>query len=118
MTELIPPFVAGWLLTAALLVIFHLLFDDQVEEVRYILGAGAICTGCSLTGLLIDNPILTFGPWIVTSSGLVVIVMQWFERRARTRETNAQKSGEIVGIARGLTQEIIDRGNQEPRSRN
>lgn len=107
MTQFVPAFFVGWLLTMSLLVTFHQLWNDAIEEVRYGLGAGAICAGCSVAGLIIDSPILMFGPWVISSAGLVIVLIQWFERRTR-------RHGELTGIARGLSEELRDVA-REPR---
>jgi hypothetical protein len=111
MVAYLPAIGAGWLLCLLLLIVFHLLFDGAIEEVRYGLGAGSICAGCALAGLIMDAPLLTFGPAIVTSSGLVIIAWQYAERRIKDHKTRAQRRGEIAGAARGmLTQDVIDAG--------
>lgn len=113
MNAYLPAIGAGFLLCLLLLIIFHLLFDGASEEVRYSLGAGSICAGCALSGLILDAPLLTFGPAIITSSGLVIIVWQYIERHSKARTERAHRSGEIVGAARGiLTQDAIDQGGQ------
>jgi len=114
--DLLPAFLAGWVLTFVLLAIEHLLWKDAPRVVRYCLGAGTICTGCTLTGLLLDNPILAFGPWCIASAGVLTAAWTWYDDRAKATLKTAQKRGEVVGITRGLTQEAIDRGSD--RSRN
>jgi hypothetical protein len=114
----LPAFIAGWLFTLTLLIIFHLLWNDAIEEIRYGLGAGAICAGCALAGLIIDNELLTFGPAIITSSGLIIVLIQWLERRADERKAKAQKRGEVIGAAHGLTQEIIDGSGERSHRQN
>jgi membrane protein implicated in regulation of membrane protease activity len=109
-TVLIPAFLAGWVLTFVLLAIEHLLWKDTPRVVRYCLGAGTICTGCTLAGLLLDNPVLAFGPWTIASAGIITALWTWYDDRTQSAVKNAQKRGEIVGVAKGLTQEIIDRG--------
>lgn len=111
-TEYIAPFLAGWALTLLLLVICHLLWNDVAEEIRYTLGAGAICLGCALTGLILNQPLLIFGPTVVTSAGLVIPLIQHFERGADKARHSAQKNGEIIGMTRGLSQDLIDRGGR------
>lgn len=112
MVLFLPAFLAGWAFTLALLIIFHLLFDTASEEIRYCLGAGAICVGCALAGLILNAPLLTFGPAVITSSGLIIIVWQHVEQRVRAHKTSAERRGEVVGMARGLTQELIDQGGR------
>jgi membrane protein implicated in regulation of membrane protease activity len=115
---LIPAFIAGWLLTLVMLAVEHLLWKDTPRVVRYCLGAGTICAGCSLAGLLLDDPILAFGPWCIASAGVLTAAWTWYDDRAATQAKTAQKRGEIVGAARGLTQELIDRGSERPRPQN
>ncbi len=118
MTQLFPAFAAGWLLTAALLIIEHLLWKNVSVVVRYMLGAGTLCTGCSVAGAILDNAILAIGPWVVASAGLVVVLMYWYDERAASLAKSATKRGEIVGTTKGLTQELIDRGSDRPRNQN
>jgi membrane protein implicated in regulation of membrane protease activity len=122
MTELIPAFAAGWLLTLALLIIEHLLWNDAPRLVRYLLGAGTLCVGCALAGAILDNPLLAFGPWVIASAGLVIVLMTWYDERTARQQQHAQKRGEVIGATRGLTQELIDaggkHGSDRPRSQN
>jgi bacteriorhodopsin len=111
-TALFPAFFTGWIATAALLALMHLLWKDAPREVRYLLGGGAICGGCSLTGLVLDQALLTFGPWVISSSGLLIVAWTVYDRHHESARKAAQKQGEIVGAARGLTQELIDAGGQ------
>lgn len=106
------PLGAGWLLTAALLVIEHLLWSETTTETRYLLGAGAICAGCTLAGLIAEDLLLAIGPWVVASPGLIIVAWRHVERQTTLREHSARKNGEIIGAARGLTQEIIDGGGR------
>lgn len=112
MTHSIIALAAGWLATAALLIIEHLLWKETTTETRYLLGGGAICAGCSVAGAVADSPLLAVGPWVVASAGLLIVIWRWLERQAAEREQNAQKNGEVIGAARGLTQEIIDNGGR------
>lgn len=113
MTALIPAFLAGWILTFALLAVEHLLWKDAHLVVRYCLGGGTICTGCSFAGLILNDPVLTFGPWVIASAGIVTAAWTWFEDRAKAREIAATRRGEITGAARGiLTQDTIDTGGR------
>jgi hypothetical protein len=117
------PFLAGWALTLTLLIIAHLLWDRAPEEVRYALGVGAICLGCALTGLILDQPLLAFGPAVIASAGLVIVAIQHFERLADDKQRSAQKNGEIVGMAKGLARDLSEghdaqSGMDEARRRN
>ncbi len=112
MTHEITALAAGWLLTAALLIIEHLLWSKTTTETRYLLGGGAICAGCSLAGTIAESPLLAIGPWVIASGGLIILVLRWYEQQATHREHGAQKNGELIGAARGLTQEIIDSGGR------
>jgi membrane protein implicated in regulation of membrane protease activity len=109
-TALLPGFLAGWLLTIALLAIEHLLWKEAPRVVRYLLGAGALCLGCSLTGLILDDVLLVFGPWCIASAGMAIAVWTWIEARTQEQRKAARRQGEIVGAARGLTQDLIDQG--------
>jgi hypothetical protein len=113
MTALFPAFLAGWLLTGAALIIEHLLWKTAPRLVRYLLGVGTVCTGCSVVGAILENLLLGIGPWVLASAGLVIVLMTWLDEQRAAREKHARTSGEIVGAARGLTQELID----EPRHR-
>lgn len=113
MIALLPAFVAAWVLTCALLAVEHLLWKDAHLVVRYCLGAGTICTGCSFAGLILNDPVLAFGPWVIASAGIVTAGWTWFEDRANERTKKAQRSGELIGAARNiLTQETIDQGGR------
>lgn len=118
MILLIPAFIAGWLLTLVLLAVEHLLWKDAPRVVRYCLGAGTICAGCTLTGVLLDNPIIAFGPWVIASAGVATAGWTWYDDHSAAKARSAQKRGEIVGAARGLTQELIDRGTERPFDQN
>jgi hypothetical protein len=124
-TQLYPAFVAGWLICVALLVIFHLVWRHAHRTVRYLLGAGAICTGCSVAGAIADSALLAFGPWIIASAGLSIALMTWLEEQSKTAKQNAQKNGEVIATAKGLKHELLnDRGHdaqsdmEQTRSRN
>ena len=108
----------GWVVAGALLLIEHAYFDSEQEETRYMLGAGALCIGMSVAGVIAGSALLVIIPWAVASSGLVIVVIQWYERKAEAGRTTAQKRGEIIGAAKGLTQEMIDRGNNPTRHHN
>jgi bacteriorhodopsin len=119
-TEQIVAILIGWLITAAILVIQHLLWASTSAQVRYLLGTGAICVGCSLTGAILENPLLIIAPWAIASSGLVVLAIHWFEAEQVTKQRQARKTGELVGAARGLLKELQDGQSsmEQNRSRN
>lgn len=108
MIQSVPAFLAGWIVTAALLAIEHLLWRDTPRLVRYLLGGGTLCVGCTIAGALLDNVYLAVGPWFIGSAGLIVVLMTWYDGHAVTRMAAARRTGEIVGAARGLTQELGD----------
>lgn len=114
MIQLLPVALAAWLVTAALLVIEHTYFREQGRLTRYILGGTALCLGTTLAGILSDNAPLAIFPWIVLSSGVVVIGMTWWEREQDKKNRTAQQQGEVIGMARRVHREIsqamIDRG--------
>jgi hypothetical protein len=119
----LPAFLTGWVATTALLALMHLLWKDALREVRYLLGGGALCAGCSLVALILDDPLLLVGPWIVGfPGGLLIVGWTWYERRYQADKHTAQRRGEIVGAAKGLTQELIDaggrRGSDRPGAQN
>lgn len=117
MTALIPAFLAAWLLTLALLAIEHLLWRDAARTVRYLLGAGTICAGCSLAGLILDDALLVFGPWVVASAGMLIAVWTWIEERTQEQRKTVRRQGELIGAAKGLTQELIDHGGRRDAQR-
>lgn len=108
MTHQIPAFLIGWGATAALLIIFHLLFKNAHRTVRYLLGGGALCVGCSVAGAIVDSALLAFGPWVIASAGLIIAGWTWAEEQAKTDNVNARKNGQIVGMARGLKRELLE----------
>ena len=118
--NLIPIILAAWMISAALLAIEHVYFRTQPRLVRYILGTVTICLGTTFAGVLTDNATLAIVPWVVASSGVVVIGLYWNEDKAARDQANAQKRGEVVGMARGLhqalSQEMIDRGDDPTRN--
>lgn len=121
MTEQIVAILIGWLIAASILIIQHLLWAGTSAQVRYLLGTGAICVGCSLTGAILENALLVIGPWAIASSGLVVLVIHWFEAEQVTKQRQARKTGELVGAARGLLQELNNDGQsslEQTRSKN
>lgn len=105
------PVLAGFVLTLLLLIVFHLLWNDTPEEVRYLLGGGAICAGCGLAGLIADDGLMTVGPLLIASAGLAIVLWQWLERRTARHHTAAERRGEITGMAKGLLDELKDRKN-------
>jgi hypothetical protein len=115
-TEYIAPLLAGWIVCLSLVILFHLVWNDAAEEVRYALGAGAILIGCVIAGLLLDQAVLVVAPAFIASAGLIIPLIQHFERKADAAKKRAQKNGEIVGMARGLSQEIIDSGGRSGES--
>lgn len=108
----------GWVLAAALLVVEHAYFDSEHEETRYMLGVGALCIGMSVAGIIADDVLFVIAPWVIASAGLVVVAIQWYERKTQAQARTAQKRGEVIGAAKGLTQEMIDRGNNTSRHQN
>lgn len=107
-----PAFLIGWIVCGLLLVVFHFLWSDTHRIVRYLLGGAALCAGCSVAGLILNDARITFGPWVIASSGLIIALLTWNEERTDKAKRNAQKNGELVGMAKGLTQDVIDRGGQ------
>lgn len=111
-THHLAAFLGGWVTTACLLVIQHLLWANTSRQVRYLLGTGAVCMGCSVAGAILDDAVLAVMPWAIASAGLIILVIYWFEGQQHERERGAQKNGEIIGMAKGLSQDIIDRGGR------
>lgn len=114
----IPALLVGWTLTACLLVIEHLLWRDAPRAVRYLLGGGALCAGCTVAGVIADNALLAVGPWAIASAGLLIVGWTLHEERAARARAQAQRSGELIGAARGLKEEIASRGNDRPSNQN
>lgn len=116
-------FAAGWLVTAALLTLQHLLWRETSRQTRYLLGTGAVCTGCSVAGAVLDDAVLAVMPWAIASAGLLILVLYWFEGQADAKARAAQQNGEIIGMARGLSRELregqdAESGMDEARRRN
>lgn len=120
MTELLAPLFAGWIVCLSLLIIFHLVWNEAAEEVRYALGAGAILIGCAIAGLILEQPMLVIAPPVIASAGLAIPLIQWFERDTVRRAKIAEKNGIIIGTAKGLrqelTQDLIDNGGRSAES--
>lgn len=102
----------AWLTTFAVMQAQHAYFRQLDFRVRYVLGAAAICVGCSAVGVLLENALLAVVPWIMASAGATVIVNYAAEERRERERRAAQQQGEIVGMTRGLTQELIDQGGE------
>lgn len=110
MVELFPALAVTWLICALAFWIEHANWKDAPREVRYLLGGGTLCAGCSIAGALLNDVLLAILPWPIASAGLIVLLLMWLEGRDTKRAERAQRSGEIIGAARGLTQEMIDAG--------
>jgi membrane protein implicated in regulation of membrane protease activity len=113
-----PAFAIGWLVTFLLLIIEHMLWKDQPRLVRYLLGGGTICLGCSVAGAILESMLLGFGAWVIASAGLIVIYLTWQDQRTSKAKQAAAKRGEIIGATKGLTQEIIDGGGERSQHQN
>lgn len=113
MTQLYPAFIPAWLVSVALLALFHLLWKNTHRIVRYMLGMGAVCMGCTVAGSILNDPVLAFGPWFMASAGLPIALWLWIEERTEVGKKNAQKNGEIIGAAHRLSQDLIDAGGLE-----
>lgn len=123
MTQSLLAIAAGWLTTAAALIIQHLLWAETSRQTRYLLGGGALCAGCSAAGAVADNPLLAVAPWAIASAGLIILVVYWFEAQTEAAKQAAQKNGEIIGTAKGLRNELTkdhdgQSGMDKTRSRN
>jgi hypothetical protein len=99
--------IAGWFTMAALIIIQHLLWKDTTRQTRYLLGAGALCASCTVAGIIADNALLAIAPWAIASAGLIILTIYWFEGKAEAAKRDAQKSGEIIGTAKGLRSELM-----------
>jgi membrane protein implicated in regulation of membrane protease activity len=108
-----PAFFIGWIVCGLLLVIFHFLWSDTHRIVRYLLGGAALCVGCSVAGLILNDARITFGPWGIASSGLIIALLTWNEARTEAGKKNAQKNGQLIGIAKGMAQDL---GGQDAQS--
>lgn len=101
-----------WALVFALMQVAHVYWRDLDFRVRYVIGTAICCAGMTIAGLLLADALLMIVPWALTSAGATVLINYHVEAKRRERERAAQRHGEIVGAARGLTQEIIDRGSR------
>lgn len=119
--------ILSWLVTFAIIQAQHAYFRHLDFRVRYVIGCAAVCFGCTAVGILLDNPLLAVVPWVMASAGATIIVNYAAEERRARDERAAEQRGEIVGMTRGLTQELIDEGNthaawkpgvHDPRRRN
>lgn len=117
MTERLPAYLAGALICLGLLVIFHLVWKNAHRTIRYILGAGAICAGCTVAGIILDNADLAFGPWIVAFMGLAIALWTWLEERIEKGKQSAQENGELIGMAQWQIRDLKERGGNDAQAR-
>ena len=106
----------AWALALALYQLAHALWRDLDFRVRYVIGAAVLCLCATVAGLLLGDVLLMIAPWVLASAGAAVLINYHYEAKRAERDTAARRQGEIVGAARGLTQDIIDRGG--PHGRN
>jgi hypothetical protein len=112
--QIIAIFAAAWLVTVLLLLLEHTYLRGLPRLWRYTIGTAAICLGLNLIGLLVEDVYLLVAPWFIASAGGVVVGAYAIRGMLKERDRQSRRSGEIVGMARGLnrelTQEIIDTG--------
>ncbi len=119
------PTVLGWLLSAAMLLAEHIGMWDQPWRLRepytYIVGVATLACGWITWGVTATGPVSPIDAvaniCAVSSSGVVVAVAYYVRARLGRHLDRAQQQGEVIGMARGirqsLTQEMIDRGENE-----
>mgnify|MGYP001592537587 FL=1 len=100
----------AWLATFASVQAMHAYFRHLDFRVRYVLGTIAICGGCTAAGIALENVLLAVVPWVLASAGATIIVNYAAEERRAKEQRAARQEGEIVGMTRSLTQELIDNG--------
>lgn len=107
----------AWLTTFGLLHLEHARWKHADFRVRYVMGMGTICLGCLGAGIALSNVFLAIVPGLLATSGLTILLSYANEEQAEHDKTAARKSGEVVGMARGLrrdlTQDLIDRGGRD-----
>lgn len=113
MADILPAVAVAWLVSVLAFWIEHANWKDAPRGVRYLLGGGTICAGCSVAGALLNDPLLAIAPWAIASAGLIVLFLMWLEGKEKKKTEQARRTGEIVASARGLTQEIIDAGQSD-----
>ena len=100
------PFLYGFLLSTALLIVEHLTLYPSLREkgdvgvlARFVLGVLAILAGCGMIAWETGEPIAVVAPVITSASGLVVVAIygaRWLWQRAQ--ETSYMR-GRLHGLA-------------------
>ena len=108
----------AWGAVWALLQLEHAIWSGLDFRIRYLMGMGTVCLGCVGVGVTLDNLALAVVPGILATAGLPILINYARDERAERDKNTARKQGEIVGMAKGirrdLTQEMIDRGENDP----
>jgi hypothetical protein len=119
-SHLLPIFI-GWLAASLALIAEHIALLRQPWQLTppatYIVGVLTILGGCAIWALIEPasvEPLLALLAFAVISmgSGAWVLLLYWLDERSARARTQAARTAEIVGAAKGLTQEIIDRGSR------
>jgi hypothetical protein len=108
----------SWLATAGALLLEHDRWSHLDFRYRYLMGMGTVCVGCLFAGVLLGDALLAIVPGLLATSGLSILIKYDSEAQVEREKQTAQKQGEIIGMARrvrrDLTQEQIDRGENDP----
>lgn len=100
----------AWLATFAAVQAQHAYWRHLDFRIRYVLGTMALCGGCTAVGVALNDALLAIVPWALASAGATIIVNYAAEERREKEKKAAQQHGEVVGMTRGLTQDLIDQG--------
>ena len=111
---------ASWISVLIALQWAHARWAHVDFRIRYVLGMGIVCGGCLFAGALLSDPLLAVVPGLLATAGAGILKSYADEDKAARDQANAQKRGEVVGMARGLhqalSQEMIDRGDDPTRN--
>lgn len=120
------PIAIGWVIAGALLLLLHVGMWDKPwrlkEPYTYIVGVATLMCGWIAWGITATGPITPIDAVAnliaVSASGSVIAIAYYVRDRLDKRDARAQAQGELLGRARSirthLTQEMIDRGENDP----